>query len=80
MRRWLILAGGWGLVGLGLIGMILPVLQGALLLALGGAILANELPWVRLRLQTLHYRHPKGVTCFGSTVRYIRQWIHLWLK
>ncbi|KAF0135532.1 MAG: hypothetical protein FD153_2087 [Rhodospirillaceae bacterium] len=77
MRRWAMLAAGWGLVGLGVLGLVLPVLQGVLFLAIGGTILANESPWVRVRLYLLKRRYPQVAARFDRVVRRARQrgWI-----
>jgi uncharacterized membrane protein YbaN (DUF454 family) len=44
---------GAGLVGLGIVGLFLPLLQGLLFITLGLMILARDLPWVRRGLDRL---------------------------
>jgi len=58
-RLWLNIA-GWFFVGLGLLGLVLPILQGVLFLAIGLCILSMVSPrarfirqWVKRRFPTL---------------------------
>ena len=44
---------GAGLVGLGIVGLFLPFLQGLLFITLGLMILARDVPWVRRGLGRL---------------------------
>ncbi len=44
---------GAGFVGLGVLGLFLPFLQGILFIALGLMVLAHDLPWVRRGLDRL---------------------------
>ncbi len=59
MKRWLKLALGWAFVILGIVGLVLPVLQGILFLAIGFGILAQESEWARAWLQVLRRRFPR---------------------
>lgn len=59
MKRWLKLAMGWAFVALGVVGLVLPVLQGVLFLAIGFAILSRESEWVAAQLQKLRTRYPQ---------------------
>lgn len=58
MRRWLKISVGWAFVVLGLVGLVLPILQGVLFLAVGLGILAQESAWARMRLEELRRRYP----------------------
>lgn len=49
---------GWTFIVLGGLGMFLPVLQGFLFLAIGIALLAREVEWVRRRREQFYARHP----------------------
>mgnify|MGYP001275584755 CR=1 FL=1 len=49
---------GWTFIVLGALGMFLPVLQGFLFLAIGIALLAREVEWVRRRREQFYDRHP----------------------
>ena len=69
MRRWMMVTAGWGLMGLGVAGLVLPVVPGILFLALGGAVLAKESPWMRKRLQILKRRYPMAAARFDAVMR-----------
>ena len=49
---------GWFMVGLGLIGLVLPFLQGILFLAIGLSLLAADSPWARRLLSWLKEKFP----------------------
>lgn len=49
---------GFGLIGLGLLGTVLPVLQGILFLALGLFVLRHEYVWARRGLERARCRWP----------------------
>jgi uncharacterized membrane protein YbaN (DUF454 family) len=57
-RLWRIvrLAAGWSLVALGIVGLVLPILQGVALILAGLAVLATDLPWARRWLHGLRDR------------------------
>lgn len=57
-KRWLILMTGWGFVALGVVGLILPFLQGILFLLIGVTILSTEYVWAHKLLQKLRRRFP----------------------
>lgn len=44
---WLRIVAGAALVIFGIVGLFLPIVQGALLVALGLAALARDVPWIR---------------------------------
>jgi uncharacterized protein len=52
---------GFGLLGLGALGLVLPILQGILFLALGLFILRDQYPWAREGMAKLHARWPRQV-------------------
>lgn len=57
-RRLLMVGLGWTFVLLGLAGLVLPVLQGILFLAIGFAILARHSPWAATRVEAVRQRFP----------------------
>lgn len=59
-KGWTLLVVGWGFVVLGILGLFLPVLQGILFLAIGGAILSRQSPWFRGRAKTVRRRYPRA--------------------
>jgi hypothetical protein len=52
---------GIGMLGLGVLGLVLPVLQGGLFLALGLFILRDQFGWARNGMSRLHARWPRHV-------------------
>jgi uncharacterized protein len=52
------LIGGWTLIGLGILGLFLPFLQGILMLAAGVALLYKESPFMARQIDRFrpHYR------------------------
>lgn len=52
---------GWTLLVLGLLGIVLPFLQGILFLALGLFVLRDQYPWARRSMAWLHHRWPRQV-------------------
>jgi uncharacterized membrane protein YbaN (DUF454 family) len=59
MRHTILLILGWVLVVLGVLGLVLPLLQGLLFLAVGLYLLSFEQPWVRRQRAELERRFPK---------------------
>lgn len=76
IKRWLILITGWGFVALGVVGLFLPFLQGALFLLIGITILASEYRWARKLLQELRDRFPR----LSRQIDAAPDWAHKWLK
>jgi hypothetical protein len=52
---------GFGLLGLGVLGLVLPILQGILFLALGLFILRDQYHWARDGMAKLRVRWPRQV-------------------
>ncbi len=46
VRKWLIISSGIGLVLLGIIGLVLPILQGIIFIVMGVSVLAGEIKMV----------------------------------
>ena len=57
-KRAAALALGWALVGVGIVGLFLPVLQGLLMIALGLYVLSRESRSVHLWVEKMRVRHP----------------------
>ncbi len=49
---------GWFLIGLGVVGLFLPVLQGVLLLLFGFYVLSRESSWAKRQFEKLRARFP----------------------
>ena len=58
LQRVAVLVLGWTLIGFGVIGLFLPVLQGILFLALGLYVLSRESRWARRHFDRLKARFP----------------------
>ena len=58
-KRILVLIVGWGFIGLGIVGLFLPILQGVLFLFVGLMILSSEYVWAHHLLRKLRRRLPK---------------------
>lgn len=59
IKRWIWLASGWAFIGLGILGLFLPFLQGILFLLVGLLILSSEYVWAHRLLQKLRSKFPK---------------------
>ena len=57
-KRSVVLVAGWSLVALGVLGLFLPILQGAVLLLAGLTLLSSEYVWAHKILQRLRARFP----------------------
>lgn len=71
IRRSALIAFGWTLVLVGIVGLFLPVVPGALLILAGGTILAPQSAWLRRALE-------KGRVRAGALkrpFRYVRAWV-----
>jgi uncharacterized membrane protein YbaN (DUF454 family) len=66
---------GWKFVILGVIGLVLPILQGFLFLAIGFAILAPESPWAQRQLDRLRRRHPELAATFDAALERAGAWL-----
>jgi uncharacterized protein len=58
-KRILVLIAGWSFILLGIVGLILPFLQGVLFILIGLIILSSQYAWARLLLAKLRKRFPK---------------------
>lgn len=63
-KHWLKLGIGWAFVALGIAGLVLPILQGILFLAIGFGILSQESAWVRRQIERLRRRYPETAAKF----------------
>ena len=57
-KRVIVLALGWGFIVLGVIGLVVPILQGILFLLIGLALLSSESETARRILERLRARYP----------------------
>ena len=72
----LLLFSGWFLILLGILGLVLPFLQGVLFLALGAAILSLVSSTIYLGLRRAFARWPRG----WRRLLLVRKRMHRWLE
>ena len=65
---------GYLFLGLGVLGMFLPFLQGFLFLFIGLVILARYAAWARRLLDDLRSRHPKMDDWIGRAEARLHSW------
>lgn len=80
-KRWgrlAVMVLGWGFIVLGLLGLVLPVLQGILFLLVGLYLLGRSSPRARLVRLRLRRRYPEWAGRFdeaeGRARRMVRRW------
>ena len=65
---------GYLFLFLGLLGMVLPILQGFLFLAIGLIILAKTAPWAERLLERFRKRYPQGGALIDKAESKVEQW------
>ncbi len=68
---------GWCFVGLGVLGLFLPILQGILFIMIGLAILSARSKTVKGWLKDLEARHPRYHQHLDRWRKKIRHWLKL---
>ena len=58
VKRYSLMAAGWALLPLGVVGLFLPVLPGVLFLVIGLSILSVEYEWARRWMGAFRSRFP----------------------
>lgn len=74
VRTILLQAVGYLFLALGLLGMVLPILQGFLFLAIGMIILAKTAPWAKRLLERFRKRHPRIGTLIDQAEVKVETW------
>jgi uncharacterized membrane protein YbaN (DUF454 family) len=59
IKRILVVVAGWSFILLGIVGLVLPFLQGVLFILVGLIILSSQYAWARRLLEKLRRRFPK---------------------
>ena len=77
VKRIAVLALGWGFILLGIIGLVLPVLQGIVFLLIGIALLSSESETARRLLERLRARYPGLSQRIDVAEERARRW---WLR
>lgn len=76
MTRFLMLGLGYGFLGLGVLGLFLPILQGVLFLAIGLIILSRHASWAERLLLRLKARYPRAGEVFTRAETTAERWLH----
>lgn len=73
---------GYGLLTIGVIGLILPLVHGTLFFIAGLVILSRREPWAAALLERLKARHPRVRSVIGKGERLTQRWMRrftVWL-
>jgi uncharacterized protein len=65
---------GYGLLTIGVIGLVVPVLHGAIFLVLGLLVLSRHAAWAARWLDWLKRRHPKAEALVGRGEAIVGRW------
>lgn len=76
LKRIGLLTAGWFFIVLGIVGLVLPVLQGILFLLIGLLILSTEYVWAHNLLHKLRQRFPR----IAAQMDLARAKVDRWLK
>jgi uncharacterized protein len=76
LKRGLLLFTGWSFIVLGVVGLVLPVLQGVLFLLIGLVILSSEYVWAHHLLHKLRTIFPKAGAAADRASEKAAEWIH----
>ncbi len=74
MTRLLMLGLGYGFIGLGVLGLFLPILQGALFLAIGLIILSRHARWAERLLARVKTRYPRVGSTLAKAEHLAERW------
>ncbi len=74
--RWVATVLGYGFLLLGVLGLVLPVLQGVLFLVVGLLLLSRSTPWAERALDRLRRRHPGVGRAADALARRLDLWIY----
>lgn len=74
MKTVLLQAVGYAFLVLGVIGLVLPILQGFLFLAIGMIILSKTAPWAERALERLRNRFPQAGAVIDKADAKVHEW------
>jgi len=69
LKKYFRLVIGYFFIFLGILGLFLPILQGLLFLAIGGAILSTESPFFRKIKEKIKTKYPKFYNSIRSRIK-----------
>ena len=76
IKRAGLLVAGWLFIILGVIGLFLPIMQGALFIFIGLLILSSEYVWAHKLLQSLRVRFPRIAKLLDRAELKARGWFN----
>lgn len=76
LKRWTLLAAGWGFMLLGIVGLFVPVLQGILFITIGLITLTRVHPWARAFVVRLRRKFPAANRGYRMALAKARRWTH----
>ena len=74
-KRVLVQIVGWAFILLGIVGLVLPILQGVLFLLIGLMILSTEYAWAHHLLSKIRQRFPKLSDKVDQTAQKASEWL-----
>ncbi len=78
LKKMALLSLGWAFMGMGIVGLFLPFLQGVLFLLIGLVILSSEYVWAHRLLQKARARFPAAARRFDEASRKASAWFSRW--
>lgn len=78
IKRAALLTAGWFFIITGVIGLFLPIMQGALFIFIGLLILSSEYVWAHNLLQNLRSRFPRISKLLDRAELKVRAWFRQW--
>lgn len=77
MMKFATLALGYSFLGLGVIGLFVPILQGVLFIVAGLVILSRHAAWARRSLERMKGWHPRAGRIIGRAESLSRRWLRV---
>lgn len=75
LRKIALLSLGWAFIVLGIVGLLLPVIQGVLFLLVGLLILSSEYDWAKRILGSVRTRFPTAAQRFQQASSRTTAWL-----
>lgn len=77
MTRWVMLGLGYSFLGLGVLGLVLPFLQGVLFILIGLIILSRHTGWAHRALERIRTRFPQVAGMIDKAEAIAERWVEL---
>jgi len=75
MTRLVMLGLGYSFLGLGVLGLVLPFLQGVLFIMIGLIILSRHAPWAHRALDRIRTRFPQAAGMIDKAEALAERWV-----